>query len=249
MDIIKSPTGRVWKIDCLRGIAVVMMIIFHILYDMYYFSGYPFALYSGFWWLFARATAGIFVFLVGISLTLSYSRARPRLSGQGLTIKYLKRGLKIFGWGLLITAITWLFLADRGAIWFGVLHLIGISIILARPLLRFERLNLVLGLLFICVGSYLYTVIFMFPWLLPLGLRPAAFYSLDYLPIFPWFGIVLLGMFIGKRLFPDGRRKSNKNLRMPKAARHVCFLGRHSLLVYLLHQPVLVAVIYLLFAA
>lgn len=246
MDIIKSPKGRIWEIDFLRGIAVMMMIIFHILYDIYYFAGYPFALYSGFWWFFARITAGIFVLLVGVSLALSYSRAKPSLSGHELTVKYLKRGLKIFSWGLLITAVTWLFLAERGTIWFGVLHLIGVSIILARPMLRFERLNLLLGVAIILVGIYLYTIVFMFPWLLPLGLRPAAFYSLDYLPLLPWFGIVLLGLCIGKRLYPDAGSKSKT--RAPHAARHVCFLGRHSLLVYLLHQPVLIAIIYLLFA-
>jgi uncharacterized membrane protein len=240
--LTKSAKGRIWEIDFLRGVAVVMMIVFHALYDLNYFAGYPFAFYAGFWWVFARVTAGIFVFLAGISLTLSYSRAKPKLSGSEMTRKYARRGLWIFGWGLLITALTWALLAENGAIWFGVLHLIGISIILARPLLRFRRLNLVLGIVFLCVGVYLGTTLFGFPWLIPLGFKPAGFYTLDYLPIFPWFGIVLLGLFAGNTLY---NKKFNEK-DPPKAAKPVCFLGRHSLFIYLLHQPILIGLLYLL---
>jgi uncharacterized membrane protein len=242
MELLKSTKGRIWKIDFLRGVAVVMMIVFHLLYDLNYFAGDPFALYAGFWWVFARVTAGIFVFLAGVSLTLSYSRIRDRLSGSELTRKYARRGLWIFSWGLLITAITWGLLAENGAIWFGVLHLIGISIILARSLLRFRWLNLVLGIAFICAGVYLGTMIFSFPWLIPLGFRPTGFYTLDYLPIFPWFGIVLLGLFVGNTLY----KKKISGTDPPNPAKPVCFLGRHSLFIYLLHQPVLIGLLYLL---
>ena len=246
--LVKPAKGRLWEIDFLRGIAVVMMIVFHFLYDLNYFAGHSLALWTGFWWIFARATATIFVFLVGISLHLSYSRAKVKLSESGLTRKYVKRGFRVFGWGLLITGLTWLLLGGVGTIWFGVLHLIGISIILARPLLKYRMLNLILGLVFVVVGLNLATMVFGFPWLLPLGLMPASFYTLDYTPILPWFGIVLLGLFTGKVIYPVGRLKTRKKPRpaAPRTARPVCFIGMHSLLIYLLHQPVLIGLIHLI---
>ena len=111
---------RYWEIDFLRGVAIIMMIVFHAIFDFTFFSSYEIDLQSGFWWLFARITASIFIFLVGISLTLSYSRKKE-------FSKYLYRGTKIFSWGLVITLVTWIFLS-QGFIAFGILHFIGLSI-------------------------------------------------------------------------------------------------------------------------
>jgi len=247
MKIFKPAKARLWEIDLLRGIAVVMMIAFHLLYDLNYFAGHSFVLSAGFWWLFARFTAVIFLFLVGVSLTLSHSRTRARLSGKEMTMKYARRGLKIFGWGLLITALTWIFLSGKGTIWFGVLHLIGISIILARPLIGRRFLNLLLAFAFTIAGLYLSIMVFDFPWLLPLGFTPAAFYTLDYLPVLPWFGAVLFGLFFGGTFYPGGKRLFPLSTKAPCALKPICFIGRHSLLIYLLHQPVLIGVIYIMF--
>ena len=65
---------RFWEIDSLRGLAIVMMVIFHLIFDLYFFGIYSFNVHSGFLWWFARITAFIFIFLVGVSLSLSYSR-------------------------------------------------------------------------------------------------------------------------------------------------------------------------------
>jgi uncharacterized membrane protein len=242
---IKSSKGRIWEIDFLRGIAVIMMIVFHFLYDLNYFLGYSFLLNAGFWLLFARITAGIFVFLVGVSLTLSYSRIKEKMWSIEITKKYVKRGVGIFIWGLLITVLTWLFLDGNGTIWFGVLHLIGISIILARPLLRFRLLNLLLGATIVIIGYAIGTVGSNNLWLLPLGVRTAAFYTLDYLPILPWFGVVLLGLFFGNLVYAKGKSRFKLSDKTSKNIRPCCFLGRHSLAIYLLHQPVLIGLIHL----
>ena len=124
---------RFWEIDFLRGLAIIMMILFHLLYDLDYFGNYTLNVHAGFWLYFARATATIFLLLVGISLTLSFSRAtKIKKAGNTLYLKYLKRGLKIVSWGFVITLTTWIFLRE-GFVVFGILHLIGISIILAYP--------------------------------------------------------------------------------------------------------------------
>jgi uncharacterized membrane protein len=228
----------------MRGIAIIMMILFHLLYDLNYFVGYDLNLHSGFWLHFGRATATIFILLVGISLTISYSRAKRRHK-KSIYLKYLKRGLRIFAWGLLITLATWLFLR-AGFVVFGVLHLIGISIILAYPFLKLRLWNLLPGVLFISLGIYLKNYTFGFSWLMWLGLRPEHFYTIDYFPILPWFGVILIGLFLGYLLYPDCTRRFN--IYDPSnfvVIRLLCLFGRHSLLIYLIHQPILIAVLYL----
>jgi len=239
MKFLKPSEGRFWEIDAARGIAVLMMIAFHFLFDLNFFLGSNVILSSGFWLVFARATLVAFLLLVGISLSLSYDRNR-RASAH-----YLKRGLRIFIYGLIITAVTFTFL-PQAAIWFGVLHCIGISIILSTWLLPSKRLSLILGIVFIAAGALLTQITLSFPWLLWLGFYPAGFYTFDYVPLLPWFGVVFIGIWLGKMLYPEGKRIYNLKEVANPVSGMLAFLGRHSLLIYLLHQPILVAV--LLFA-
>ena len=224
-----------------------MMIAFHVLFDVSYFGASTFNVHSGFWFYFARATATIFLLLVGISLTLSYSRAlHVKKSEQKLSRKYLTRGLKIFSWGLVITVVTWIFMRE-GFVVFGILHLIGISIIVAYPLLKLRYENLVLGGVFIALGMLLKNVTVTMPWLLWLGLKPHEFYSVDYFPLVPWFGVVPIGVFLGNVLYTNYTRNFRlQDLSQVAGIRSLSFLGRHSLLIYLIHQPVLITVLYLL---
>ncbi len=241
----KNLEKRFWEIDFLRGVAIVMMIVFHFLFDLSYLGGYEVNIYSGFWWAFARVTATVFILLVGISLTLSYSRAIQKRTGK-LGRKYFKRGLKIFFWGLIISVITWIFLRV-GFIVFGVLHLIGVSIILAYPLIKYRHRNLILGIIFIIIGLCLGGLTFDFYWLFWLGFMPRNFYTLDYFPIFPWFGVILIGIFLGNYMYKNYKRR----FKFPEFSdssftRPICFLGRNSLLIYLIHQPILITLLYFL---
>jgi len=243
----KHPEQRFWEIDFLRGLAIIMMVIFHLLYDLTYFGGYNLNIHSGFWLYFARATATIFIFLVGVSLTLSFSRSgKIQNSRQKLYLKYLKRGLRIFSWGLIITLVTWIFLRD-GFVLFGILHLIGISIILAYPFLKLRYLNLLLGIAIVSLGIHLNNFTFSFYWLVWLGFVPDHFCTVDYFPIVPWFGVILIGVFFGNLLYPDYTRKFNLwDCSNFKFIGLFCLLGRHSLAIYLVHQPILVTLLYLL---
>jgi uncharacterized membrane protein len=231
---------RFWEIDLLRGIAIIMMIASNLITDLQYFANYP---SSPFWWAFARTTAFIFIFLVGLSLTISYARVKDSLSARKLHFKYIKRGLYIFGLGLIITLATFIFIRTDFII-FGVLHLIGISIILAYPFLKIKKYwSLVFGLLFILAGALIKNLEVSSLWLLWTGLVPAGFRSIDYFPLLPWFGVVLLGLFFGKILYPSG--KSMVSLACPKPANPLCFIGRHSLIIYFIHQPILLSFLFL----
>jgi len=231
--------SRFWEIDALRGFAIILMVIFNYAFTLRYLGVYAIGGGDLFWGLFPRLIAGIFIFLVGISLSISYSRRKK----EDFKRHYILRGAKIFSWGLIITAVTYIFM-PQATIYFGVLHLIGLSIILAISFLRSDpKYTIILSVIFIIVGNYLNTLTTETPYLLWLGLMPSNFYTFDYFPLLPWFGLVLLGLYTGKILYPNAKRIFRIREIKPGL---LCFLGRHSLLIYLIHQPVLIAVLYLL---
>ena len=222
-----------------------MMIVFHILYDFNHFDIYKLSLYSGYFLIYVYLGASLFILLVGTSLTLSYSRVEKKLTKKQLQLKYLKRGLKIFGLGLLITLATWIYLGE-GFVVFGALHCIGISIILAYPFLKYRYQNLLSGAILIIVGIILKNLTFDFSWLFWLGFKPTNFYTVDYYPLLPWFGVVLIGIFLGNTLYPNIKRKYQlKDHSKFIPIKFICFLGRHSLIVYLVHQPIIIGLFYL----
>jgi len=237
-----SGTSRFPEIDLLRGIAILMMIIFHTLFDCAYFSLAPVVVDTGFWRYFAYATASLFLLIAGVSLAISHARSARHLAGWPLTRKFLIRGAGIFACGLLVTVATWWYLQE-GFVVFGILHLIGISIMLSPLFFRFRKWNAVIGIAFIILGWFLATI----PGpaaLLVFGIHPLTFWSVDYTPIFPWMGLVLIGMAAGEFAYPGGAR----NWAMPRLPDYVVsplsFLGRHSLVIYLVHQPVILLILY-----
>lgn len=236
---------RFWEIDFLRGLFIILMILFHILYDLNYFDILKINFSSPSFQSYIYINATPFLLLVGVSLTLSYSRAKKTLTDKELHKKFLLRGLQIFCYGLIITLVTWFYLGE-GFIIFGILHCIGISIILAYPFLWFQKYVLPTGILLTVTGFFLKTMTFDFYWLLWLGFIPSTFFTVDYFPLLPWFGVVLVGIFIGNKFYKDNKRTFNlKDMSVYKPVKFFCFLGRHSLVIYLLHQPVVIGLIYL----
>ena len=227
--------------DAARGVAIIMMIVYHSTYDLDTLGGYDIQSTSGYWALFADVTAGLFLFLVGVSLAIS--RARTTLMGWRLFGKYLARGLRILAYGIVLTVVF--LVLGMGVVAFGILHLIGISIILAYPFLRLRFANLVLGVLIFVAGQYilaqdLYSQSF---WLLPFGVVPENVIMPDYRPLLPWFGVVLIGLFFGNVVYGDGRRPAIPEDRAPVLARPLDPLGRNSLSIYLIHQPIIIALL------
>jgi uncharacterized membrane protein len=232
---------RFWEVDAARGVAIIMMIVYHSTYDLDTLGGYDIQSTSGHWALFADLTAGLFLFLVGVSLAIS--RARTSLTGWRLFGKYLARGLRILAYGMVLTVV--LLALGMGVVAFGILQLIGVSIILAYPFLGLRLTNLVLGAIIFAAGQYvlaqdLYSESF---WLLPFGVVPEGVVMPDYRPLLPWFGVVLIGLFFGNVVYGDGRRPAVLTDKTPVPARPLLPLGRNSLLVYLIHQPIVIALL------
>lgn len=228
--------GRFWEVDAARGVAILMMVAYHFTFDLYAFGGYDVDAVSGFWARFADATASLFLFLVGVSLAISSRR------GGGGFRKYLLRGLRVFGYGMVLTAVFLVF--GMGIVAFGILHLIGVSIVLSYPFLKFRFANLVLGVVIFAAGLYVQA---WDPtgsaWLLPFGVVPEGWAMPDYRPLLPWFGVVLIGLFFGNVVYGDGRRPAGLPLAAPVLARPLLPLGRNSLVIYLVHQPVMVVLL------
>ncbi len=240
-----ASSERLWEIDALRGVAIIMMVIYHFTYDLDQFGSFDIGANTGNWQRFANLTAFMFVSLVGVSLVLSYTRATARLADEwSLAQKYLLRGVRIFGYGMLITVAVWLF-APGGSIIFGILHLIGLSIIFAYPFLRWPKAALPVGAGLIVLGIFMGYPRVDFPWLVWLGFRPEGIGSMyDYRPMIPWFGVALLGISAGYLLYRNGIRR----FRFPDwshlgPVRWLSTTGRYSLAIYLIHQPVILVVL------
>lgn len=238
-----STHKRFWEIDLLRTVAIIIMITYHALFLLNYLgiqnTGVP-GPYHGFWWWIARVNTGIFIFLAGVSLTISQARSSKRMSS------FMLRGLKLFAWGMAITLITRLIL-DTAYVRFGILHFFGIAFILGPFFLRFRFINLVLGAALLAAGIYLVEqrIFVDFPWLL--WLMPYDFGTLDYWPLLPWFGLFLVGMFGGKVLYPQGNRRFNIHEFSNPVTSALTLPGRHPLVLYIAQWPVLIGVLFALY--
>jgi len=229
-------SARLPLIDAARGAAVVAMVIYHFSWDLRYF-GYIAADVEGAlgWRMFAHATAGAFLFIVGVSLVLA---SRGGFDSR----KFLRRLGTIVAAALTITVVTWLMFPDS-YIFFGVLHHIALASVLGLAFLRLPIL-IVIAAAIACFFAppLLAAPIFDRPALLWIGLETEFPRTNDFVPLLPWFGMALLGI-AAARLWPILVRKNYPVLRL-RPPWQLVWAGRHSLLIYLLHQPILFGSVY-----
>ncbi|MCR4443190.1 MAG: heparan-alpha-glucosaminide N-acetyltransferase [Peptococcaceae bacterium] len=212
---------RIWELDMLRGLALVLMIYFHVVYDLKEFFGYAVVYESGFNYYAGKAAGTLFIFAAGISSNLARSN--------------LARGLRILAIAAAITAATHLYNANYG-IKFGILHLLGISI-LSAPLVKRANTFLLLfaGAAVTAVSSLVRGITVNHNYFFFLGLTTPAFNSADFYPLIPWYGVFLCGLAAGKLLY--SRKKSLIGHSPPETVLNRA--GRKTLLIYLVHQPVI----------
>ncbi len=216
------PEHRYPELDALRGIAVWMMVLYHLLFDLAYFYGVQIPIYDGGWRIFARAAASLFLLLVGICFVISWNRA-PQRGAPTTYGKYLRRGLLIFAGGMVISLATYLIAGDM-YVRFGALHLIGFSTLLLPFFTPLKKWNALLGLFIITfTPSHFHTF------------TP----SLDYFPLLPWSGVILVGMALGSILYAPSQQPILQKFDHVPYPRSLLWSGRRSLWIYFVHQPVL----------
>jgi uncharacterized membrane protein len=235
----KRGGGRLIRLDVARGVALAAMAIYHFGWDLEFF-GYMAGgtTGTGAWKLFARSIASSFLFLAGFSLVLGHHpeiRWRP----------FLRRLAMIVAAAAAITLATYFATPDR-FIFFGILHAIALSSLAGLLFLRLPPLLTVIVAVAVLAAPYfLRSTFFGLPILWWVGLSPESPPSNDYVPFFPWFAPTLFGIAAARLAKEHGWLALLAAREEPATVtRGLALAGRHSLLVYLLHQPVLIAVVY-----
>jgi uncharacterized membrane protein len=234
---IESPLKRrrIPLVDVLRGSALAAMAVYHSVWDLAFFDLADLGpTEKPFWIWFARATAGSFLMLVGVGLYLAH--------GGGVKWRPFLRRLAIIAVAAsAISIASWLSDPD-GVILFGILHCIAVSSVIGLFFLRVP-VSLVIALAMLCLAapSYLTSPAFNGLGWLWLGLASEPLPSNDYNPLLPWFGMVLTGIAVA-RMIPRDKWPAWQPHDI--VTRGLALIGRHSLLFYLLHQPVLMGCLY-----
>ncbi len=233
---------RLWEVDALRGIAILMMVVYHITWDLYGLGGYHIPIYGPFWTLWQRITAGLFIGLVGVSLHLRTQKLHRK--GQFAIWPFVQRALVIYTWALVISLVTYVFQPEE-MVRFGILHFIGTALILALPFVHVPALALIMGVGALALPrltSWRHTWSSM-EWV---GLIQAPHPAFDYFPLIPWIGWVLIGIAVGALLFPQGHSRWSSPSSPVILFRWLQLAGQNALLLYLIHQPLIVATLTLL---
>ena len=230
---------RIWELDALRGFCVLGMVVVHFIYDLV-------ELYALVEWHyppvfeFVKQWGGVlFLLISGICVTLGS--------------RNIRRGALVFLCGMVCTAVTYgmyrLNLSGKGIIiYFGVLHCLGVCMLLWPLFRKLPHWALALvGLALVVFGLYLRELPRVDQiWLMPLGLPWKTFSSSDYFPLLPYLGFFLVGSALGRSLY------RNKTSLLPKVnernfiIRFLSWCGKQSLWIYLLHQPVLSGIFYVI---
>jgi uncharacterized membrane protein len=236
----RTAASQRWDaIDVARGVAIVAMIVYHFSWDLSFLQliGTNILQVPAWRW-FARGIAGSFLMLAGFGLALAHAQGFRR-------VPFLKRLMKVGGAALAVTLVTY-FAFPESYIFFGILHCIAVSSVLALPFLRLHPALTITFAVACLIAPWLFTSpTFDAPWLDWLGLGAADPVTNDYVPVFPWFGLVLIGVAAGKLLLG---RQGTLGLARWRADNPfftmLIWAGRKSLPIYLTHQIILLGVLY-----
>jgi len=217
--------NRDHSLDLMRGVAIIMMIAFHLIYDLNEFDFTDIPL-SGYWLTTYWRYLIVFLFLssVGISLVIAY--------GQQFNIAKFSRRMALLGLAALVVSLGTYYMFPDAWVYFGILHLIWASCLIAVPFARAPNTSLLIGVVILGLGYFNLPDLSFLRVLLSDNL-PGA--SIDFYPLFPWLSLVFIGIYLGHNPW-------HKKIITFRSS-FIQYLGQHSLLIYLAHQVLLFALV------
>lgn len=244
MDSTKKPYGRICLLDEIRGLAVICMVFYHTMYSLYSVFHIEFAYYViKFFAPIDPYFGGIFIIISGIVSQLSRSNT--------------KRGLKLMLVAVLITLLTYFFIPDDVII-FGVIHFLSFAMVyfgltqklrdkVSTPVGITISIVLTICTAFIETGKIAFFItlpasLYTTDLLCPFGIFSPSFYSADYFPIFPWIFVFLFGTYLGRFAKTGNFPKFTYKSRVP----FFSFVGKHALIIYIIHQPIIISTTWLI---
>jgi uncharacterized membrane protein len=237
MTAAASPRFAI--VDIARGVAIVAMVVYHFCWDLSYFRFIAADVgHDREWVIFARTILAAFLLLVGVGLVLGHGRAIRWRS-------FWRRWLFVLAGALIITLATW-FAFPESFVYFGVLHAIALFSLLGLAFLRLPLWLVVLVAIIVIALPFAFSAPLFdekaWSWIGFWQVPPPAN---DLVPVFPWFGAVLAGIVIARLVMASDWRLRLAAIAPPgRLPRFLAFIGRWSLLIYLLHQPILLGLVY-----
>ncbi len=238
MQTTASTRPRIPALDIARTVALGAMVAFHFVFDLELF-GYvpPGTTGEGFWRALAVATAGSFLLLAGVSLWLAH--------GAGIRWRAFARRFAVIAAAALAVTIGTYVAFPEAFVFFGILHSIALCSLLGLAALRLPVVAiLVLAVAVFFAPDVARSPAFDAPWFWWTGLQTVPLRTVDYEPVFPWFAPFLVGVALAKLMEGAGLWARLGTTHPGAAARWVSFPGRHSLIIYLLHQPILIGLVW-----
>lgn len=231
---MNSPLERFGRLDALRAVAIVWMVIFHCCFDLTYFGFIKQNFYSDPFWTTQRTCiVSLFLFCAGLGQAVAHEQ------GQSWS-RFWRRWAQVVGCAALVSIGSWMMFKDR-FISFGVLHGIAVMLIVVRLTAGWGRALWVASAIAIALPWFVHDPFFdsrLTNWVGLITHRPA---TEDYVPVLPWLGGMWCGMASGQSVL--ARRREMLTGAVPRGLRPLAVLGRWSLSIYMLHQPVLIGIL------
>jgi len=220
---------RYLELDVIRGIAIILMVVFHFFYDLSYFKYLDINTHSDLFWVYFRNVI-IFLFMITVGISLYI------VNEKSFNLKKnMYRLAKLLGVSLLISGVSYV-MYPTFWIYFGIIHLIFVTSLITLPFVRVPTIALLFGSS-IVILFFLYQLNMVWLYDLSKDLLYLPTLTKDRAYLFPWLGVVFIGIYVGyKRWFVI-------HLSTTPLREKVAFLGRHALVIYLLHQPVLMGIV------
>jgi len=242
---------RYYEIDTIKGIAVILMVIVHIFYLSTIMNVKNYNINGGILRLIAVISHTLFIFIVGMNLSINYQKYKLEDKDKYIN-KQIKRGLFLLGSGMILSLLTYLAFGNK-YIRFGILHFIGISIILSTLIIHNKNLSIyiasVIGIIYTIINnrnirSILFNKCSNTPFLCFItGLVNIKYTSIDHFPLIPYFGLICIGIYSGYRLYNNNKRLLFNNeiekYKNSKINNILGSLGKNSFKIYVSHLLIL----------